>query len=68
MTTFDVIARLRDIHEAAFSGDFERAHVLEDRMRADVLSAIAEGFCSDAQRLAEFAMLSVKIKFTRACS
>jgi len=67
MTVADVRRQLAAIREAAKKGDAEKAHVLEDAMRAGVLRAIAAG-AEGAQGLAIAAPSSNQIRFGRFCS
>jgi len=60
MTEAEIQARLDEIR----SLDSESAHYEEDRLHRDVLHAIAHG-AEDADTLAELALQSVDIDFTR---
>jgi hypothetical protein len=68
VTLEEIQKRVEEIR--AVADDDESAHVLEDRLRRDVLSAIAEGFYDDAgARQAAAAVLSTKeIRFARWCA
>lgn len=45
----EVLARGREIERMDRVGDHDDAHSLEDKLRAEVLSAIADGGCEDAK-------------------
>jgi hypothetical protein len=65
MTTEDIEAKISDIFRAAAIQDnFELAHSLEDRLRRDVLRAIANG-ADNAADLARAALRSSQIRFER---
>lgn len=49
----------------AMAADSEAAHAQEDRLRAAVLRAIANGRCDDPQACAAEALETDKIRFTR---
>ena len=51
----------------AIAHDAEAAHVKEDVLHADVLRAVAAG-SPDAQKLAQIALRTQRIKFGRYCS
>lgn len=59
--------RVAEIAEAAESGDFGRAHALEDLMRDEVLEAIGRN-TSNAPALARAALRSRAIDFPRRCA
>lgn len=69
MTIDDVKTRLIEVAKRAVVGDFEAAHVEEDRLLSDVLSAIATGNDDGFPReLARQALRSRELNFKRAMS
>lgn len=68
LTVEDVKRRVEEIRE--MSGDYECAHAAEDRLREDVLRAIAGGARVGrlAQELAGEALKSTLIDFPRYCA
>lgn len=66
MTRATVRERVDAISRA--SGDFERAHSLEDQLFEDVLLAVARGEADDPRAVAEEALESTKLVFQRACA
>lgn len=68
LTMEEIEIRLEQIRRA--SGDYELAHILEDRLRDDVLSAISSGGIDGADvRLAASAVLtSADVEFPRYCA
>lgn len=62
MTVEEAEKRLSEVDNIA--GDPEAAHEAEDRLRHDVLVAIALG-ASDAKRLAETALRTSNLEFPR---
>lgn len=66
MTPSVIEARVATI--AKISRDDEAAHAAEDELRADVLTAIAEGRCADPRGCAEAALKSSEIDFGRFCA
>lgn len=66
MTVDDVKAILAQIED--IKADDEEAHGMEDEMRDQVLSAIAEGRCLDPKALAAEALKSGVIRFSRWCA
>ena len=65
ITVGDVEAEVQIIND--IRGDDEAAHSREDRLRQEVLEAIAEG-SEDAQDLATAVLKTSEIKFTRWCA
>lgn len=65
MTVDDVIQRVAEIE--ARKSDDEMAHSEEDRLRKDVLEAIAEG-AENARELAAAALETGAIDFARWCA
>lgn len=61
----DIVAALESLH--GMRDDDERAHSAEDRLRGNVLRAIAMGN-TDAPRLAAEVLLSSSISFSRWCA
>jgi hypothetical protein len=66
MTADDVRKRVDAIRELA--GDDERAHAEEDRLWADVLTAIAERRCLLPAAVAREALKTKEIDFRRWCA
>ena len=66
MTIYQLRARL-DFIEAEL-GDYERDHIREDKMRLDVLEAIAEGSAEDPQIMAQMAISTELWDFERHCA
>jgi hypothetical protein len=66
MTIDDVRERVNEIRKMA--ADDERAHIYEDRLREDVLQAIADGKCRDITGCAEEALTTRGISFARWCA
>ncbi|QDP58768.1 MAG: hypothetical protein GOVbin1573_55 [Prokaryotic dsDNA virus sp.] len=62
----DVLARLDEIRRSI--GDPEGAHSLEDKLRGDLLRAIATEHCSDPMECARLAMTSDALDFPRWCA
>ena len=62
MDVLQVALRIRKIYEIRSDG--EAAHELEDRLRRDVLVAIADG-AAHAQEIAAEALKTSEIEFTR---
>jgi hypothetical protein len=63
MDVDEVRERLREIDN--LRGDDERQHAEEDDLHHDVLSAIANGEAADPRRLADEALRSGEIRFSR---
>lgn len=63
MTTDDVQRALDAIN--IISDDDAQAHLLEDQLFADVLTAIADGTCVDPPACARLALTSLAIGFAR---
>ena len=66
MTVDQVKAHVAKI--AAMAGDDEAAHGEEDRMREEVLQAIADGTCEDPKACAAEALKSSDLNFARWCA
>lgn len=66
MTAEDVCEEVEAIRRLAVDDD-EAAHIREDALRRDVLSAIADG-APNAAELAREALATSKIKFARWCA
>jgi hypothetical protein len=62
----DVQARLADV--IASAGDSEVAHSMEDSLHFDVLKAIASGQAEDPVTMAELAIRTQGIEFSRWCA
>ena len=60
--------RIGAIRRAAKSGNYETAHRLEDLLRADVLSAIANREIEYPAELAAMAASTTQIPFLRVCA
>jgi len=60
--------RIGAIRRAAKSGDSETAHRLEDALRADVLTAIANLETDQPSELAALTMSTSQIRFQRWCA
>ena len=56
------------IRRAAKSGDYETAHRLEDALRADALSAIANLETDEPAALATLALSTTRFAFQRWCA
>lgn len=65
MTVDEVKRRVAEIEALAF--DDEAAHSEEDKLRADVLRAIAAGDCADPAAIAQAVLETSKIDFARWC-
>ena len=63
MTIDDVKKRLQDIRDN--SNNDEGSHIREDRLRDDLLRAIADGKCNDPEACAKEALKSNRIDFSR---
>ncbi len=50
---------------SGIAGDEETAHVREDELHVDVLSAIADGRCTDVAACARLALTTLDIDFDR---
>lgn len=59
-TIDECLAAIRDS-----ASDDEDAHSMEDDLHQTVLRAIANGSCNDAAACADWALRSLKIKFSR---
>lgn len=68
MNIKDVKERVKQVRKAADGGDYERAHALEDALRAEVLTAIARGECVSPWAMADAALQTRKIDFPRWCA
>lgn len=66
MAEDDVKARVEQIRKIA--DDDEAAHSNEDRLRHDVLQAIADGTAVDPIACAKAALLTSEIEFCRWCA
>lgn len=66
MTPESVRARVQQIADLA--GDFERAHSEEDKLRREVLHAIAHGLCEDPVACAAEALQTEDLDFARYCA
>jgi hypothetical protein len=60
--------RIGAIRRAAKSGDAETAHRLEDALRADALSAIANLETDEPAALATLALSTTRFAFQRWCA
>ena len=60
--------RIGAIRRAAKAADSETAHRLEDRLRADVLTAISTMDAEDPVAMAALAMSTSHIRFSRWCA
>jgi CHASE3 domain sensor protein len=65
MTIEELAERIEEIRDLA--GDDEVAHSSEDRLRHDVLVAIAAG-CDNARELAALVLTTSDIEFARWCA
>jgi hypothetical protein len=65
MTIDEVIQRIQAIKDN--EDNYEVAHSLEDRLREDILKAIANGV-DNAQELAQLALTTSDLDFSRWCA
>lgn len=65
MTIEELKLRIEKIENV--SGDDEAAHASEDKLRSDVLHAIAEG-CDNPKELASLVLSTAQIDFIRWCA
>jgi hypothetical protein len=63
LTLAEIRKRVEEIRQEA--GDDERAHLSEDQLRRDVLSAIADGRCEKPREAAAIALETESIDFAR---
>jgi hypothetical protein len=68
MTPDEVAQRIVAIKRYSDDGDDADAHVREDLLYRDLLSAIAEGRCSDPAECARLALTTQAIDFARWCA
>lgn len=66
MTETEVLRRIELI--AAIAQDEEKAHQAEDRLRFEVLHAIAYGYCEDPRACAKAVLTTGDIEFPRWCA
>lgn len=66
MTLDDVAKRVQNIRDAR--DDDEAAHEMEDKLRADLLTAIANGSCEHPRECARAALAASEIDFARWCA
>ena len=63
MNLKEVKKRLVEVLDKA--SDYERAHILEDALHQDLLTAIARGKCRDPKACAREAIKTLNISFRR---
>ena len=66
MNVTHIKKRVEEIRECQH--DDEKAHVLEDKLHQDVLTAIADGSCVVPRRAATEAIKTMDIEYSRWCA